>query len=71
MKLRIDYTAGNIFDLANHNFKFNGNDHATAWNIAQAKEEIFNICRWTEAQPEDFLITNLANGKTTRIRRRG
>jgi len=69
MKLRIDYTAGNIFDLANANFKVE-NDHGLVWNLDQAKAQIFDICRCTNAQPEDFLITYLSTGKTTRFRRR-
>lgn len=69
MKLRIDYTAGNIFDLANDQFKFE-HDHGLVWNMEQAKEDILKICIYTKAQPGDFLITNLETNKKARLSRR-
>ena len=67
MKLRIDYMAGNIFDLANHMFTPK-HDHALVWNKEQALEEIRVICYCTKTNPEDFQVTDLETGKKFRFR---
>lgn len=69
MTLRIDYTAGNIFDLDGKNFKVT-NDHALASDKRTAHDMIVEICRHTKASPEDFLVTDLETGKKGRFRSR-
>jgi len=67
MKLRIDYTAGNIFDLATANYKIE-KDHGLVWNKKQALDQVREMCFYTKANPEDFQVTNLETGKKFRFR---
>ena len=67
MSFRIDYTAGNIFDLNNRRFQVK-HDHALVWSKEQAYQEVWAICSDTKANPEDFRITDLETGKKFRFR---
>jgi hypothetical protein len=67
MKLRVDYTAGSIFDLANDMFEPK-QDHALVWNKEQALDVVREICCCTKSNPEDFEVTNLQTGKKFRFR---
>ncbi|MFZ8899502.1 MAG: hypothetical protein ACO20X_13300 [Alphaproteobacteria bacterium] len=69
MKLRVDYTAGSIFDLANHMFKPE-HDHALVWNKEQALDVVREMSFCTKANPEDFQVTNLETGKKFRFCRK-
>ena len=69
MKFRIDYTAGNIFDLENKNFKVM-NKFALVPHMDAARASINQICLNTKASAEDFLITDLETGKRGRLRKR-
>jgi len=69
MKLRVDYTEGSIFDLANHMFKPE-HDHALVWNKEQALDQVREMCFYTKANPEDFQITDLETGKKFRFLRK-